>query len=140
MPSTRREASRTTANASGSRSSSVSPFSKRRRNSAVLPESDASLRFVRLLSNALIRSTYFCIRLISFSLSSPKTFFKKPSNYNQLPWKYTHLHNLIFIQRLSYDFTRNRDGSQKQYTCQRIVCPAFLVVIMNIGRCTNERG
>ena len=50
---TRLDASRTVANASGIRSSSVSPFASRALNSAVMPWSSASLILTKSSSMAL---------------------------------------------------------------------------------------
>src|SRR5262245_48622289 len=74
MFSVRRPASRTTANASGRRSSSVSPFSSRWRNSAVLPRSCGSVRAWTEGSRELICATAGAIRLSSRSVAVPNTF------------------------------------------------------------------
>src|SRR5690606_23785426 len=79
MFSVRLAASRTTANASGSRSSSVSPFSRRSRNSSVLARSCASDNATICGSSALICSTTREYRFSSRSLGSPNIFLTSPS-------------------------------------------------------------
>ena len=65
LPVTRQVASRTTEYASGSRSSSVSPFLRRSRNSTVLPRSCSSVSALCSSSNESILSTILFRRLIS---------------------------------------------------------------------------
>ena len=68
---TRRPASRTTANASGRRSSSVSPLARRVLNSAVLPRSCSSLSALIAGSNALMSATRGRNRFSSRSFCVP---------------------------------------------------------------------
>ena len=74
IPRTRLPASRTTANASGSRSSSVSPSSRRFLNSLVFPLSSSSLNFCMSGRRLSIFSTRGMIRLTSRWLRVPNTF------------------------------------------------------------------
>src|SRR5581483_10912677 len=74
----RRDASRTVANASSRRSSSVAPLSSLVRNSAVLPRSSASESFFHFSSRSLMRTTRGRKRLISRSWLVPKTFLMRP--------------------------------------------------------------
>src|SRR6185503_1689166 len=74
MFSVRRPASRTTAKASGSTSSSDSPSATRWRNSAVLARSCSSVSALVWASSELICATIGAIRLSSRSLAVPKTF------------------------------------------------------------------
>src|SRR5436309_2468622 len=69
-PSVRRAASRTTANASGRMSSSVSPFARRSRNSAVRARRASSDSAFVPASSALIFTTTFFSRRSSASLES----------------------------------------------------------------------
>src|SRR3989344_3942005 len=71
IPSVRLEASRTTAKASCSRSSSASPFETRVLNSAVLARNCSSLSGAMPASSALIRATSCCMRLIRRVLRLP---------------------------------------------------------------------
>src|SRR5690606_35050805 len=72
MPSTRRDASRQTAKASGRSLSSASPLAMRSRNSGVLACSSASLSFSISGSSALMRSTERCSWRSRRSLRLPK--------------------------------------------------------------------
>lgn len=68
------DASRTAANASGSRSSSVSPAAKRLRKSAVSSRNSSSVRSLKLGSRALIALAWFCRRLRVRPSPTRKTF------------------------------------------------------------------
>src|SRR6266850_1642181 len=76
MPSERRPASRHTANASGSTSSTSAPSARRLRSSSVLPRRAASSRVWRADSSALISTTTGIIRLTSRSCLVPKIFLR----------------------------------------------------------------
>src|SRR5262249_18735314 len=72
-PIVRREASRTAAKASGSRSSRVSPSSSRLRNSAVFSGNCSGGRAWNSASSSLIRRTSGQTRLRTRSLALPKS-------------------------------------------------------------------
>src|SRR5690349_2525896 len=74
MLRTRRPASRPTANASTSRSSSLAPLSSFCLNSGVLAWSSASLSFLSFSSSALMATTFGCMRRIDRSFAVPKSF------------------------------------------------------------------
>jgi len=77
-PSTRRLTSRTTANASGSKSSSVSPLPNRSLNSAVLRGKASSGRSRQADSSALMRATPSPNCLRSRSFLEGKNLLRKP--------------------------------------------------------------
>ncbi len=73
--STRRPASRQTANASGNRSSSVAPWSSRVRNAPVIARSSASVLDCSPPSSELMCSTIGRIPLMTRAFLVPKIFF-----------------------------------------------------------------
>ena len=81
MPSTRFEASRTTAKASGKISSNVSPSAKRFLNSCVFAANELSLKLLKLGSKPLISSTMVRIFLISRALLLPINRCIKSNKY-----------------------------------------------------------
>src|SRR2546429_6682581 len=84
-PMVRRAASRTTAKASTSRSSSASPFSSRWRNSAVFARSSSSLSFSISGSSSLISATRSRCRLTSRAFGSPRTLVRTLMEYSLTP-------------------------------------------------------
>ena len=100
MPSTRREPSRTTAKASGSRSSSVSPAASRCLNCAVMPTSLSSVSPCIFGSSALMRSTTDRYSAMYLSLLSPRNLLIKPSKKNHSSYIYQTTHDLHIAEHV----------------------------------------
>src|SRR2546427_2718498 len=84
-PMVRRAASRTTAKASTSRSSSASPFSSRWRNSGVFARSSSSVSFSISGSSSLMSATRSRCRLTSRAFGSPRTLVRTLMDYTLMP-------------------------------------------------------
>src|SRR2546425_2256853 len=84
-PMVRRAASRTTAKASTSRSSSASPFSSRWRSSAVFARSSSSVSFSISGSSSLMSATRSRCRLTSRAFGSPRTLVRTLMDYTLMP-------------------------------------------------------
>ena len=87
MPSTRREASRTTAKASASTESSGAPLATFWRSSGVLAASASSPSFCIAGSSALTDSTVFRYCLRSRSLRLPKMALRAVLSTGKEAWK-----------------------------------------------------